>query len=650
TQALKTAISELDPTPQTSVPATMNCAGPARACAIAQTVAFENKSIKLASGDGYISAFKPPQSGRIAPALVLAIEPVEATDSFTIRGNFGEKEYTKTGIAMANWLALVPPMLALVIALAFHRVVLALFLAVLSGGIIMRSGDVLSTLWIEAKSIVGGALNHLNLYSIKADGYIGSVIADTFNLQILGFTFTLVGLVAVISRMGGTRGLVNALSIFARGPRSAQAVTSLMGTAVFFDDYANTVVVGTTARSLTDRYRISREKLAYIVDSTSAPIAGLAIISTWIGYEVGLFDSLMGTLAQVDGLPDNGYEFFFVSLPYRFYCVFALALVFLGAWLSRDLGSMYQAEVRARRGGPLVMNHTETADEAPTALEKPGVTPRAINAVLPIAAVLIGILGSIYVIGTGQHPSISLADLSDWKLLFDAGGASIGSILFGAAGGGVVVAFILAATQRLLTPVEMVGAFFSGMRTLFEAAAILVLAWAIKKVCEDVGTGNYIVALIGADFPSTLLPVLIFALSGIVAFSTGTSWGTMALVLPISASLSVTLSDNPFIVMACMAAVLDGAIWGDHCSPISDTTILSSTATGCPHIDHVRTQLPYAMLAMLAAGLAGYLGVGLGLSTWLSYGFGFSLLVAGLLLFGRNPNTGIAPQPSAERR
>ena len=376
TQALQDAVKTLDPTPNLTTPAVLACTGPARACALARHVAFEKKAVQVKGGHGYISHFGPPSQGtQSAPTLSITINKSTERGTLGMTGRFQDKSYTKPSIAIAHWFSLVPPMLALVVALAFHRVVLALFLAVLSGGVIMRDGDVLSTLWIEGKSMVGGALTHLNISSVEATGYIGSVIADTFNLQILGFTFTLVGLVAVISRMGGTRGLVNALSTFAKGPRSAQAVTSLMGTAVFFDDYANTVVVGTTARSLTDRYRISREKLAYIVDSTSAPIAGLAIISTWIGYEVGLFDSLMGTLSQVEGLPDNGYEFFFVSLPYRFYCVFALALVFLGAWMSRDFGPMYDAEVRARSGGSLVPHGTADKEQAPSSLEKAGWCP-----------------------------------------------------------------------------------------------------------------------------------------------------------------------------------------------------------------------------------------------------------------------------------
>ena len=206
---------------------------------------------------------------------------------------------------------------------------------------------------------------------------------------------------------------------------------------------------------------------------------------------------------------------------------------------------------------------------------------------------------------------------------------------------GSVVALLMAIGQRLLTPKEAGGAYLAGLKTLFEAAMILILAWAIKSVCDELGTGMAMVALIGDALPPVLLPVVVFVLAGLVAFATGTSWGTMALVLPVAAPLAATLSGEPLIVLACMGAVLDGAIWGDHCSPISDTTVLSSTASGCPHLSHVRTQIPYAMLAMMAAGGVGYVAVAAGLPIALAYPLGIALMVAGLYAFGRNPDRAV---------
>lgn len=565
-------------------------------------------------------------------------------DALAVEGRRGEVTATESA-RLADWTSLLPPLVALVLAIALRRVVLALFTAVLLGAVLLSSSGPLAALWVEAKSMVGVALTPvLALLSgvgvelanpVAVEGYVGKVLVDTFNLQILGFTFALVGLIAVVSRMGGTRGLVDALSPLARGRRSAQTVTAAMGTAVFFDDYANTVVIGTTARSLTDRHRISREKLAYIVDSTSAPVAGIAVVSTWIGYEVGLFDDLLGSLSTVPGLPGSGYELFFTVLPMRFYCLFALALVFITALSGRDLGPMYRAERRARRGEGLSRAHGDDG-EVEEALTKPGVPPRAYNAVIPIGVVLASVLGLL--IHRGAPPDFSPLSFAGWKAVFETAGDDIAEILLWSALVGTVVTFALALGQRLLSLREAAGAYGEGMRTLLEAAAILIGAWGIKSVCDDLGTGLAIVAIVGDALPSVLIPLVVFVLSGLVAFCTGTSWGTMALVLPIAAPLSATLSGEPIVVLASLGAVLDGAIWGDHCSPISDTTVLSSTASGCPHLDHVRTQLPYATLAMIAAGGAGYLGFVAGLPLWVTYAAGLAVMVGVVMLLGRDPD------------
>ena len=571
----------------------------------------------------------------IAPgAPVLSIVAARDGPNLTIKGTRGEKTFSKSA-RVGDWTSLLPPLLALILAIAFRHVIIALLSAVLIGAIVMHGGNPLLALWVEIKSLALAPLAFFGA-DVAVDGYLGKVLADSFNLQILGFTLALVGLVAVVGRMGGTRGLVDRLSRFARGPRSAQAVTSLMGTAIFFDDYANTVVVGTTGRSLTDRNRISREKLAYIVDSTSAPVAGVAVISTWIGYEVGLFDDLLAVLVNVPGMPNSGYELFFQVLPMRFYCLFALALVFLNALTGRDLGPMYRAERRARLGGPVSPDPNEPP---PVELTKPGVTPKARNAIIPIGVVLLTTAGWIILKGAEGLPSFSPVSLSDWKAVFASEYVSDNSawILFGSAIIGSVVTLGMAIGQRLLTPMEAIKAYGSGLSTLAEAAAVLILAWAIKSVCDDLGTGMTMVALVGDSLPPMLLPLIIFVLSGLVAFSTGTSWGTMALVLPVAAPLAANLSGEPLIVLACLGAVLDGAIWGDHCSPISDTTVLSSTASGCPHLAHVRTQIPYATLAMVAAGGAGYFGVVAGLPVIGAYAGGLLIMVAGLYLFGRDP-------------
>tara|TARA_B100001964_G_scaffold7859_1_gene8504 strand:- start:462 stop:2015 length:1554 start_codon:yes stop_codon:yes gene_type:complete len=511
--------------------------------------------------------------------------------------------------------------MALVIAIGIRHVVLALFVAAWVGVTIVDD------------------FNPLYGFLHTWTDYVWPVVTDTFNLQILGFTFALVGMVAVIGKMGGTQGLVNVLSRYARGPRSAQVVTALMGTAVFFDDYANTVVVGSTAKGLTDRMKMSREKLAYIVDSTSAPIAGIAVVSTWIGYEVGLFDNILAEYGHVAGLPNSGYALFFEVLPLRFYCIFSLLLVFLGAILGRDLGPMARAEARARSGGGVVAEDAKVDDADDSSLAKPGVPARWYNAVIPIAIVLVFIFVRILSVGgSAVEGPLNVIDLDHWRLIFDRASDDMGAILFGGSLLGSALAVGLALTQGLLTIPESFDAYRGGIMSLLEAGAILILAWVIKGVCDDIGTGMALVGLLGDGLPALMIPLVVFLLAGAIAFATGTSWGTMALVLPVAAPLSVIITDgDPLIFVLCMGAVLDGAIWGDHCSPISDTTVLSSTATGCPHMAHVKTQLPYALVAMVASGAAGYVGYAAGWPIEACYGVGLVLIIGALLIFGENP-------------
>ena len=566
-----------------------------------------------ADRDGVARAL--PTVGDPAPdATPLALTFERQRDRLVVTGRDGEREF-RHGARLGDWRSLLTPLVALLLALALRHVIVALLTAVWVGAWVVRGAGPLD-------GVVGTLTD-----------YLWPVLTDGFNLRILAFAFALVGMVAVVSRMGGTRGLVDKLAPWARGPRSTQAVTGLMGTVVFFDDYANTVVVGTSARALTDARGLSRAKLAYIVDSTSAPVAGIAIVSTWIGYEVGLFDSLRPELSAVAGLPANGYSLFLEIIPLRFYCLFALAMVFLVAVSGRDFGPMLAAERRARAGNI----GSDDGEGGGRSLEKPGVTARWYNAALPVGVVLGVVFAAILAIGLDAVPEdTSAASLRFWQAVFSAAGHEIGSILLWASVGGSAIAIGLATGQRLLTLREAITAYGQGLSTLLHAGTVLVLAWAIKAVCDDLGTGLSLVALLGERLPAVGVPLAVFLLAGAVAFATGTSWGTMALLLPVAAPLSVGLSGDPLIVAASLGAVLDGAIWGDHCSPISDTTVLSSSATGCPHVEHVRTQFPYAMMAMLAAGGFGYAGYPLGLPLIACYAGGIALLAAAVWGLGRS--------------
>ncbi|MCB9729294.1 MAG: Na+/H+ antiporter NhaC family protein [Deltaproteobacteria bacterium] len=526
-------------------------------------------------------------------------------------------------------LSLLPPLLCIIFAFFFHRVVAALLLGITLGAFLVEDFAPMQALWRTGVD------------------YLWGTAVDPWNLKVYAFTLVLLGMVNVSIVMGGMNGVLLALGRLARGVRSTQVATALMGVAIFFDDYANAVVVGGAARPLTDARRISREKLAYIVDSTAAPVAGIAFISTWIGIEIKYFQDTLPHLGVFSAVASGGYAFFFEVLPYRFYCIFAVLLVFMIALMGRDFGPMLTAERMARRGERSpggrqsgsrrpIMAPVEVKDGAPA---------RWVNGVLPIALVVLStIAGSIYVgarhLAAAGTP-VDLTQLGGLGQAFIAVGDESVTVLLASAGVGALASIALAVTQRILGPGEALGAWLRGAVAMLPAVGVLILAMAIRAVTEDLMVAPYIAGVIG-DMAPRFFPLAVFVMAGGVAFATGTSWGTMAILipvaLPVGANLFAPLPDGALLLFLSGAAVLDGAIFGDHCSLISDTTVMSSIASGCEHVEHVRTQLPYALLAMSVAALAGYTLVAwTDADWWLSYPVGLLLMAGWLRLRGKKP-------------
>lgn len=546
---------------------------------------------------------------------------------------------------LGSWSALLPPLIAVLMALYFKQLLLALGMAVWLGAALETSFMPHTATWF--------ALSH----------YLWGTLISGFNLYVIGFTVSLVGMVHVMLRMGGLAGLLEQLSKVAKGARSTRLATALMGMAIFFDDYANTVVVGSTMRPLSDARLISREKLAYLVDSTSAPVAGLAIISTWIGYEVGLFSELATQLE----LNTSGYAIFFEILPLRFYCLLTLGFVIINSLMGRDFGPMLKAERRALTGevlreGSTPLTHVALESLAP----EPEAPKRWYNAVIPIFFVINAAMLGMFWSGWRGQGGANIPSLQDalwggstssalaraWQLAapdmlrFTAWREALSSadnakVLCISAVLGSLLAIGLATTQRLLSLRQASIAWLRAIPGMRMAIAILVLAWAIRSVCDDLGTSLYLVGAIDGLLSPQWLPMLTFALAAIVAFSTGTSWGTMGILLPamipLAHMMTQGMAQGPLLLLLCFGAVLDGAIFGDHCSPISDTTVMSSIASGVDHLDHVRTQLPYATLTMAAAAGFGYIGVAFGLPSWAALVLGLGSLALWLRIVGK-PN------------
>ena len=557
-----------------------------------------------------------PAGGEISPAFeggVLILKDVYVTSS-SVRISMPGAESTLSVRRIPGILALLPPLLAIGLAIATREVLLSLFAGV----------------WIGATVIMG--YNPLLGFLRALDTYLVDSLANPDHAAIVLFTLTLSGMVGLMARSGGTRGLAEVFARYARTVRSGQVSTFLLGLVIFFDDYANSLLVGNTLRPLTDKLKISREKLAYIVDSTAAPVAGLALISTWVGFEVSVIEK---ALIQVPGVDGDAFGIFIETIPYRFYSVLAILFVLYIAWTGRDFGPMRKAEARAHVEGKVL---SDTAvpllDRSVTDLEAaPGVSPRWALAAIPILAVIVTTLAGIYVTGRPALEALLQEEGATASLMAQIRAVVKGSnpfrVLFWGAAMGSVIAGVLSMGTRSLDLKETIGAWMMGVRAMILAIAILILAWSIGDICKDLQTGAYVVGLTRGWLSASVLPAVIFLAASGISFATGTSYGTMSILMPIAVPLAASLAaGNREILLASIGSVLAGAIFGDHCSPISDTTVLSSVASGSDHIDHVRTQAPYALVVAGASLLLGCLPVGMGISPWI----GLALGAAGLLI------------------
>ena len=556
-----------------------------------------------------------------------------------------ELKKTSTDDYYPDRYSLAPAFSAIIFAIITGWVIPALFLGCLIGAWLymrMRSPEVVEQLKATA--------DHLFRDTIWTD-----VLQDTFSLEIMGFVVFLFMSVGVMTRSGGIHGLVQLIQKFARGPVSSQLCSFVVGLLIFFDDYSNCVITGTTMRPLTDRNRVSREKLSYIVDSTAAPIAGISIFSTWVAYEVSMFKSQLPEVTDPNNVPyteSQGFLIFVETLPYRFYCIFTLAMVLLTIVLRREFGPMLDAERRTLKTGE------PSAEDASPMVSKDfeeigpdeGTACRARNVLIPVGTLVLLSLVGIFYLGYTDAVANGETLRDGWFdniLLFLEYSPSQRALCWSAAAA-LVVASIMVVFQRLLTVGEVAIAALRSVRALGFAVIILILAWTIGKTCEDVGTNYFLTAAFGNNFDYWLLPVVFFLLASLVAFSTGTSYGTMAILLPNIVVLSHTIGSEvtiggPALMILTIGAVLEGSIFGDHCSPISDTTVLSSVATGSDHLHHVRTQAPYAFFVMIVSTVCGYLPMALlGPQYWvLSWIAGITAIVLWLLLIGKRPDRGL---------
>jgi len=564
-------------------------------------------------------------------------------------------------------LSLLPPVVAIGLAIVTRRAALALVVGIYFGALVTTGGNPFTAVYdtLEVQ--------------------LWPTLTDPGKLRVFAFTLLMGAMIGVICRCGGMRGLIGLIAPLANSRRSGQMITWFLGLLIFFDDYANTILLGNTLRPLCERLRISREKLAYLVDSTAAPVAGLALVSTWVAVEIDYLRDGLELLPATNQL--RAFDLFLASIPYRFYVLMALLFVPLVALLNRDFGPMLAAERRGLRQPHPYGEDAEAQLEDSMAAQS-DLSARWYNGVLPIVITLAVVMVLLVVTGrraldaAGAPPNAPLRDI--------LGSAASSVSLFYGSLTGLAVAALLARMQGLLTARQIAEAAGQGARVVLPAIVILWCASSLSRQTSNKSvtgaptrtpyqfqdhrlyTGDYLANLLvpnrgqkadasrpgepasrvtgseaipasSARIPIELLPTVVFLLAAVVSFCTGTSYGTMGILLPIVLSLTYSMlsaggqtvtPDNP-ILLACVGGVLAGAIFGDHCSPISDTTILSSQACACNHMAHVITQMPYALTVAVVAVLFGTLPLGWGVSVWLLLPAQAIVLIVILRVVGR---------------
>ena len=518
----------------------------------------------------------------------------------------------------APWYSIIPPLMTIVLAFLTRNMLLSIAVAIITGGL-------LTTLPSDPTSL--SAI----LAGLKATvSYPIDTLTNIDNLKILAFVPPIFAMVEIIIVSGGFTAILQKLLPLIKTKKSAQAATALMGLIYFFDDYSNAVIVGSAMRPVTDRFGISREKLAFLVDATSAPITSLAVISTWIAYEVGLFADTARTL----GIERDGYSMFFDSLAFRFYSILMLGFVFGHILLGCDFGPMKKTQDEAKKNPPV---DTDSAAPAKRTDDKP--TAGMLNAIVPLAGLILFHVTGLWIDGGGPAKTTGLASVFHWQYWREVIGGSENSILIliYAALFSLTLAVLCAGLSRSLQIPAIIKCIMTGTKKCLLPCLILISAWSLKNCCDSLSTERFLTNLLSDSVPPVVFPALVFLVASVTSFATGTSWGTMAIIIPTAVPIAFALDGHTYglTTIITLGAVLDGAIFGDHCSPISDTTIISSIASRCDHIQHVRTQMPYSLFVAALALLCGYIPAGLGLSPLLSFTIALTAMVIVFLTLPR---------------
>ncbi len=505
-----------------------------------------------------------------------------------------------------GFLSILPPIIAIALALKTRQVIFSLLIGILSGTLIYVFNAP-----VTADSAEPSFLHKI----ILSFEYIFILMEKGFDVMMIIFLSVLGALVAVVTLAGGARAYGEWASKKVKSPVGAKLATSILGIVIFIDDYFNCLTVGTVMRPITDQHRISREKLAYLIDAMAAPICIIAPVSSWAASVITLF-------------PENSDDkmgLFLSTIPFNLYALLTILMVLMLSFWNLDFGSMAKAERKARnisQTNDIKINKLHVEDFTNKEVSEKG---KVYDLLIPIISLIIfSILAMLY---TGGY-------FEGGKTIFQAFGDTVPTkslVLGGFAA--VIVALFLFVPRRLLSLKEFMDGIELGVKAMVVACLILVFAWTIKGVCGALSTGDYVSTLVkNSSMPVMLIPAIIFIVAGLLAFSIGTSWGTFGILIPIMIEVSNHVA--PELLIINLAATLAGSVFGDHCSPISDTTILSATGAGCNTIDHASTQIPYAVL-VASASFIGFIILGVTQNWFLAFIPSSIILITALMFLSR---------------
>ena len=520
--------------------------------------------------------------------------------------------------------AIWPSVIAVALAFITRDIYSSLFLGAFAGTVLLANGNIF--------------VAFIDLFA----NHMIPPLTNRWNVSALVFSLMMGGFVELLNRIGGMQAIAALALGKGNSRRRAGMSVFAMGWVVFFDGLASSMLVGKTMRPVTDRAGMSREKLAFIVDSTASPIAAFALISTWIAFELTLIQNglaLYGETAfnNAQSFADfSSYQILLQTLPYRFYNYFLLLIVFLTIWLGRDIGPMRRAEMQSRRAD------TNPAKDPGLGTEDEGAKRRIWLTLIPLALLIVGVFGGLYADGLSKLGSPAGGDMM--QRIIQAFGKADADIVFvtATAFASVVALLLLRFLARPRIPDSPTMVFFDGMKQMFLPVLILVFAFTLSSVIRELETAEWLVRVLDGNFPVAALPAVVFLLAAVMSFSVGSSWGTMGIMTPLCIPIAAALTGlqsgvapGP-IMIATIGAVLAGAVFGDHCSPISDTTIVSAFSSGCDAIEHVRTQLPYALIGAGIAVVVGYIPAGMGANPFLLLIAGAAACWATIRFVGKN--------------